>query len=274
LIAWVATAAAATWDLVKDHRSDRTFVTPSPEERVSWSEVVADLLRAAPGGQTPDTLRDRAAALGFEWLDRGDGTIVLADRADALRGAGVFAVRLGPLATELVLQAPHPFYDKGTGQLAAELFDAGAVRALCVATANRYAAEGSDPAHAPEGWMQAATDGIARAVPAPLFVQIHGFSQKTTDACAVLSDGPVRLDPARLQSAGRAVADALGCEDVRTGDQVPELAARKNAQGLLLVDRAAFLHLELSPEIRTSLLADEGRQVHLSAALSKLAGGD
>jgi hypothetical protein len=272
VIFWVAPAFAGTWDAVRDHRSDDPFVPPMPDQRAAFSALVSDVVRLAPGGNLPPDLQDRAATLGFEVVDGRAGTVVLADCTGELRGAGLFAIRLGPLPTEIVLQAPHPFYDKGTGEIASELFDAGGVRALTVATANRYVAPGSDPAHTPTSWFQAATDGLADGLPEPLFVQLHGFAEGTTEANAVLSEGPTHLDAVRLRSAADAVAMALRCTDLRTGDAVPELAARTNAQGLLLVDRAAFLHLELSPQVRQELLIDAEDRARLSLALASIAG--
>jgi hypothetical protein len=273
VIALVASAWAGTWDVVVASRSDERFVVPTEEQRAAFSALVADVARAAPSGVLPATTTDRAAALGFA-LRQDGGVAVLSDAPGALRGAGVVAVRLGALPSELVLQAPHPFFDVGTGEIGAAMFDAGGVRALVVASANRDAAEGADPAHAPAGWFQSATDGLATALPRPLFVQVHGFGAKTSEACAVVSEGPTRLEPGRIERIALDLVGVLGCTTVRTGAEVPALAARTNAQGKLLVDRAAFLHLELAAGVREDLRAAAERRARLAGYLAALADGE
>jgi hypothetical protein len=272
VIVWALPCFAGTWDVVEDHRSDTRFVPPGPAERLAWSALAADLARVAPSGHEPADLDARASALGFEVV-RAPGTVALVDRKDTLRGAGLVAVRLGPLDAEVVLQAPHPFFDLGTGRIASASFDEGGIRAVVVATANRAVAPDADPAHAPAGWFQAATDGLARGLSDPLFVQIHGFGEHTTDACAVVSEGSSRLSPEELQRASRVIASGLGCHAVVTGDAVPDLAARTNVQSQLLSDRAAFLHVELAREPRDELVADAAARALLTGALVRLAKG-
>lgn len=268
MIVLVSVAAGGTWDTAAALRSHDRFVPPTDPERAAWSALVADLARSAPSGAVPPTLDARARALGFA-LSTDGGVALLAD--DGARGAGLYAVRLGALPSEVVLQAPHPFDDLHTGALAGALFDAGGLRALVVATADRDLALGSDPAHAPASWFQSATDGLAAALPRPLFLQLHGFAATTSDACAVVSEGPSRMDPARVDRLGASLGPVLDCAPVRTGREVPALAARTNAQGRLLVDRAPFLHVELSLPVRQALVADAERRARLHAWVGAVA---
>jgi hypothetical protein len=269
---WSACALAGTWSTADALRADDRFAPPTVAERATYAALVRDLLRDAERGQLPASLGERAADLGFALSVSGE-IATLAEIPDRRRGAGLVAVRLGPLDREVVLQAPHPYHDRGTGALAGGLFDAGGFRAVTVATANRSAAPGADVAHAPESWFQAATDGAAQALQQPLFFQIHGFAASTSDACAVLSEGPTRLAPASLRGAATTLGVALACDPVRTGDEVPALAARSNVQGLLLIDRAAFLHLELSPAVRETLADDPTAASRLAGAIRALAPG-
>ena len=270
MILWSACALAGTWAAADALRADDRFAPPSIAERATYAALVRDLLRDAERGQVPATLAARAAALGFAITVDGD-VATLAEIPDRRRGAGLVAVRLGPLDREVVLQAPHPYHDRGTGPLAGALFDAGGFRAVAVATANRSAAPGADVAHAPESWFQAATDGAAQALQAPLFFQLHGFAASTSDACAVLSEGPTRQAPVSLRDAATTLAAALACDPVRTGAEVPALAARSNVQGLLLIDRADFLHLELSAAVRDTLAADPAAASRFAGAIQSLA---
>lgn len=269
----VALASAGTWPDVARPRllpEGAGWVAPSPEERAAYVALVRDLAIAAPSGTFPAGLAARAAALGLA-LDVAGTTATLREDGDRLRGVGVVAVRAGPLPAELVLQAPHPVSDVGTGAIAGALFDAGEVRAVCLATVHRRAGDGSDPARAADGWLQAATLGLAEALPDPLFVQVHGFAGETTEADAVVSEGASRMPAADLEAAVRRLRVGLGATDVRTGADVPALAARYNAQSRLLADRARFLHVEMSEPLRTALKDDDARRAALHDALLLLA---
>ena len=207
--------------------------------------LLASLARSAPADVVPADAEAAAGALGLALVREGDRLWVVEAGTGPRRGVGVYALRLGPLPRELVLQAPHPTTDLHTGAIVGELFDRGGVRAAAFATTRRDAGEGGDVAHAVETWFQSATQALGEALLSPLLVQVHGFGADTTDADAVLSLGPGRAAPGTLERLRDALARALG-GTVRTGAEVPALAARQNAQGRLLVDRARFLHVELS----------------------------
>jgi hypothetical protein len=255
VIAWVGAAMAGTWELARARRVEGEALPPAPAERVAYAALVRDLARAAPAGAVPPDGAARAEALGLV-LTVADGVAVLAEPEDRTRGAGVVAVRLGPLGGELVLQAPHPVSDLHTGRIAGALFDAGEARAACFATTHRADGEGADPAHTPESWLSAATLGLADALPEPLFVQVHGFGEARSEADAVVSEGAARARPGEVEAAAKALAVGLGVSDVRTGAEVPALAARTNAQSRLLDGRARFLHVELSAGVRERLRED------------------
>ncbi len=262
---------AGTWELVRERRSELAPATPTPAERLAYAALVRDLARAAPAGTLPTDAHTRAGALGLELL-RKDDVAWLVERGEP-RGVGLVALRVGPLAEDLVVQAPHPFSDLHTGAVTAAMFDAGELRAACIATVHRNAGPGADPAHAPESWFQSATDGLAEALDDPLFVQLHGFAPTTSDADAVLSAGGARLPADRLADAMTRIGVALGAADVRSGADVPALAARGNVQGRLLAGRARFLHLEISARLRAVLGEEPGLRAALSDALLLIAGG-
>ncbi|MFZ5480377.1 MAG: hypothetical protein ACOZNI_26675 [Myxococcota bacterium] len=255
MIAFVGLSLAGVWDAARDRRVDGWVPAPAPEARAAYGALVRDLARAAPTGRVPRDADTRARALGLELRVR-DGAALLVEAAGGAAGAGLVAVRLGPLPCELVLAAPHPVTDLHTGAIAGALFDAGDVRAVYLATTWRDAGPDMDPAHAPASWLSTASDALADALDDPLFVQVHGFAEDRTEADVVVSDGAAPLPPWHLAAAVDAITRGLGVGDVRTGDEVPALAARTNAQGKLLAGRARFLHVELSPAVRTSLLAD------------------
>lgn len=264
---------AGTWDLVRARKADSAPTLPTAAERRGYTSLVRDLARAAPSGVVPDALGGRAAALGLD-LVRDDGVAWLVETTGHVRGVGVVGFRLGPLLEDLVVQAPHPFTDKHTGAIVAAMFDAGELRAACVATVRRDSGPDADPAHTPTGWLQAATDGLADALDDPLFVQLHGFAASTADADAVVSSGRARPPRESIGAVAEQVGIGLGATDVRTGYDIPALAARRNAQGRLLAGRARFLHVELSARMREGLKEDASRRAALADTLLLLAEGE
>ncbi|MCB9760736.1 MAG: hypothetical protein H6739_12920 [Alphaproteobacteria bacterium] len=240
----------------------------SDDWRAALVELVEVLARAAPRGAVPDDdAGERANALGMLWLRDGD-VAWIAEVQGSPRGYGALGLRLGPLDAELVLQTPHPRADLHTGDIATALFMGGGVRALSIATTHRRTAR--DAAHDPASPMQAVTQGLAAGLADPLFVQLHGFAEATSDADAVLSGGATRWTEAALACARVRVGAALHAE-VRSGEQVPALAAQTNVQGQLLKDRARLLHLELSLPQRQVLRDDADRQAALRDALLAVA---
>lgn len=274
MIAWLgwSAASAATWDLVVELRADERFALPSESERVAFELVVADLAREAPSGRIPADAPTRLRELGLELVRSGDVAWIVEEAAHT-RGFGLLALRLGELEAEVVLQAPHPFSDLRTGVIASEMFDAGRIRAVWIATAHRDAAPGADPSATPDSALQAVTIALSRSLPSPLFVQLHGFDPATAPIDVVISEGATRVSPAALDRAAERLATALEADAWATGATVPALAARKNAQGAVLVDRARFLHVEMSRDTREALARDATSRDRLAAAVVELASG-
>lgn len=271
IVLWLCGLAdAGTWEQARERHRKDAYLGPTTEERLRYGALVRDLAVAAVAGTLPPTLAQRADALGLG-IEREGAVIRLVEAPGHERGVGVVAVRVGATTGELVLQAPHPLSDLHTGALAGVLFDAGEVRAACIATVHRDATEGSDPSRAADGWLTAATLGLAEALPDPLFVQLHGFGATTTEADVVVSQGASRLAPVDLAVAVRRIGVGLAVADVRTGDDVPALAARGNAQSAALAGRGRFLHVEMSEPVRERLARSEPDRAALADALLLLA---
>ncbi len=268
--------APSTWDRAKQLRAE-DVVLPSQERRLALGRLVVDLLRAAPSGRLPPTLPSRAEALGLRLEQQGD-VVLLGEAGPPYRGEGLVAVRLGPVAAEVVLQAPHPFYDKHTGAIVGAMLDdlatvepgAGALRAIFLATAHRHAGD-ADPAHAVAHPLQGLSDAADLALPDALVVQLHGFSEATTDADAVVSAGSARSGGRLEERARLLLREVPGLDDLRGPDDVPDLAATTNVQGRMLADRTRFLHLELDLDVREALRRDPAVRARLLAVLAALA---
>lgn len=266
-------AHAGIWEQVRRMRDDDAPSTLSAATQAGYASVVHGMADAARSGQPTQSLRAAAASLGFELVD-ADGRLELWPASSQVAAAGVLILRRGMLPAELVVAAPHPFHDAGTGQIATSIFDGAPVRGLYLATQDRYASPDADPAHSTEHALQAATATLADALPGAWFVQIHGFGPTTSLAAAVVSDGAAALPGALMAGAVAAVSQALGVADVRTGREVPALAGRTNVQGAMLRDRARFLHVELGQQLREQLRRRPAQCLQLALALVLVASTD
>ena len=255
-------------------QQDSDYVLPPPATRAAYSALVADLAEAASGGTVPSDAAARAQALDLTLV--ADGTaLYLCEPVEHMRGAGVVAIRLGPLTEELVVEAPHPLADIRTGAITGLLFDRGDVRAAVIATVHRRAGLDADPSASSTSWLGTATDGLARGLEDAMFIQIHGFEGGTTDADAVVSAGVATPGHEAYAQAVRRVAVGIGADDVRNAEDVPALAATKNAQGRYLAEhRLRFWHIELSEPVRTALWSSESRRTEFGDQLLLLAGNE
>ena len=280
VLAPAAWADAALWREVEALRNDGAYTDASAFRRAQVRALVADLVRSLPAGSIPAGAKRRAAEAGLR-LEETEGWIVLGSQPD--QADGFFALRRGTGGPPLVLQAPHAWYDKGTGPLACALFEGGVGRALLVNTAQRNSpsrgdlsvdseTRGADVAHRPESVYQAATLGVADALSDPLVVQLHGFGGGHGAFSAVLSEGAAIQPASDLQMARAALAPLLTrWGGLATGAEVPELSGRGNVQSQALSGHARFLHLELSLDARTALLADPALAAELGRTLARLA---
>jgi len=267
--AWADPAETPTWERTREVRSDAPVV-PDEAWRVDYRDLLAELLRAAPSGRVPAGAATRAASLDLV-LERHGAVLWLVEPVGQPRGLGMATIRLGALPTELVLQAPHPYYDEHTGRIAGALFDSGGIRALMLASAQRHAAEDIDPTRQPEGPLTTACDALAQALPDALVVQLHGFGPRRSAAAAVISTGRARSGGDLASRAFPVLARATGEDDLRGPDEVPLLAALNNVQAALLADRVRFLHLEMSASLRAGLAHDALLREQLRQALLALA---
>jgi hypothetical protein len=278
MIAWLPLAllfqpawADGLWSTVDKARRDAPFNDLSPGERLSAQSLLMDLVAVAPFGEVPADLVSRAALLGLHLRVEEDQVLLWG--ADDVP-YGVFVVRLGP-APALILEAPHAWFDKDTGQLVATIFDSGAARAAFFNQGHRFGGGEGEPleevppdvAHRPASMFQAATLGAARGLANPLVVQIHGFAPRAGQS-VVVSAGSA-LQPSRIEEdLVAALQEVMGdIGPVVDGTALPALAGKKNVQGKGLSSTAPFLHLELSPAARAGLLAEESRRLSFTSAL-------
>jgi hypothetical protein len=263
LVATGLALAGTTWEAATAARGD-AISTTTLAERGARTDVLLDLVRSAPSGKVSEETINRAKAVGLSVVRNGDSLEV----AEVSRGSeGFYAIRLGP-SPSVACAAPHPTYDRKTGEIVASLFELGTCRIALFATAPR---DVIDLAHATETLFQSVSGRLPEAVGDLWMVQVHGFAPETASGDAVLSDGAATLDPSALARARDAIASATGWRIVG-GGEVPALAARTNVQSKALAHQARFLHLEISAERRQALVADRAQLAAFSGALLAATG--
>jgi len=275
---------AARPDLSALYKTARTydragfrFQPPASEPLRRTRALLSHLVRALHAGPPPQALVTEARAAGFELLAARDqaGELWIVREPDGQRaGAGFFALRPGGSA--LCLQAPHTFFDEGTGDIALALFARLRAGGLFFNTVHRYAPPDppdhpADVAHAEATHFAAANQGLLDAAPWTI-VQVHGFGEKQGlgEVKAVVADGvsarPADAPAPRLRVA---LAGRLGKGSVRLyGVDADVLGATTNVEGKAARRAGApFLHIELAGAARRALVRDV---VPLAEALAEV----
>jgi hypothetical protein len=260
---------AARPELATLYRAARTydkttfrFHPPDDEALRRTRALMAHLVGGLRSGPPPQALVDEAKAAGFELgVARDDaGEVWLLREPDGHRaGAGAFALRPG--GSPLMIEAPHTFYDEGTGEIALALFARLRAGGLFFNTVHRYAPPDGDQhpadvAHSEHTHFAAASQGLLDAG-GRVIVQVHGFGGKQPlepQVKAVVSDGTgapgepaARLRAALVKRWGAGTARLYGVDAEVLGatTNVEGKAARRVG--------ATFLHIEMNADTRRAL---------------------
>ncbi len=244
-------------------RQTERFALPGGAELSAARAAFADL--AAFRAPDPGTL----AEAGLAVPEGADGSVLaVGDTPGDPAGRGLFAVRDGGLP--VLVSAPHQFRDLKTGEIAAKLFSEAPYRAAAINTAPRdLSVEGSDR-RADLGKLEATHfNAFHRAFhaahPRARIVQLHGFAsdrRKTKAGRAagfIISSGASRPAPEAEKIA--ACLRRAGFDARLYPTEVRELGGTRNAQRAALIDAGApdgaFIHVEMSPDIRETLVNDQ-----------------
>jgi hypothetical protein len=268
------------WDKTRllPYRPDRVLSENRFNSLVEHTEAVLGAVRAndweaaAKLGQALAPFHLRAIRV---LLARGSALAFV----DLQGSAGGYLFRMGKVEMELILQAPHRFFDEGTGTIARFGFERVAIRGMYFNTAHRYAASqgravkssASDVAHDPRSHFSALTLAAAHAFSMPTFVQLHGFSADSTAAeiGAVVSAGQ-----SGNAGAARRVVELLATIGIVARfypDDVKVLGGTENVQGRILSGQPArFVHLEMCPALRERLARSDEAGSFVEALVAQL----
>lgn len=303
----LADASSALWP---GHKQV-TYSPPPPAERAAllevtqalWLGVAADdprlVLLAARAGDAGYRLRRWRVGTREAWL--------LQELPDRERGSGTYLFNVGAagLAASVVLQAPHAYFDKQTGDIAAAVYfapDAPAqLRALTTNSVHRYQTRPgvrkkapnspTDVCHNPEHVFSDVTTTLLTHGARGVF-QIHGFADRPADddadargapdddapaepsMLAVVSAGGKQRPPGAARALAASLVQAFGPGVLSYPEQTKELGATTNAQAARVDAHAGaqFVHLELSSTLRKRLISDRGSARALQQALALAVG--
>ena len=275
-----------------------SFADTSSVEHEAIAKLIPRMLEGARAAKAPDprAWQQDAAAAGLQievWKLEGQTYWALLEPSDRVRGAGAYIFRVAPPepGPMILLQAPHNFYDMGTGRIAAEMFfdppPGARSRALFTNTIHRYQlAPGdkkkrkhnpADIAHNPQHAFSIATEAFANAAGGARVIQIHGFGARTDDdgegepgsVAMVVSAGDEAGSSPLTAALAPALAAEFGSDVKRFPEDVKFLGATTNAQGRLLrkIDGSEFVHVEMSSDLRKRLLDSAQLRKKLAAIL-------
>ncbi|HGG57634.1 MAG TPA: hypothetical protein ENK31_07555, partial [Nannocystis exedens] len=174
-----------------------SFEATTTREWNAVQQIIDPLVAALAEGKPLPAVHDIANELGLEleeWRVEGVTLWVLIEPKARRRGAGIYLFRRDAAVAGdrplRLLQAPHSYYDTGTGRLALMLLVRGSADArpdvLFANSMHRYGRPGGDVpvlpvptdlSHNPDHLFSAMTDALARTHGRVQVVQLHGFAR-------------------------------------------------------------------------------------------------
>ncbi len=207
----------------------------------------------------------------FEHILRGERFVVLSSHSDG----GHYVFRCNHAEPGILLQAPHVFHDRGTGEIAVGIFLEGgpAFRALFMNSSHRDQMRRGRKVD-----LVRRRSHVFHRVTAALYspslslVQVHGFSERKHENAGdlILSNG-TELVTDKVMELKVALRGAQGTVHAFPVDGL-SLGGTKNVQGEFWNrgETRDFLHLELSGRYRKKLLKDKSERRLLMNALKGL----
>jgi hypothetical protein len=235
------------------------YVIPTRGEQADFAELVSQLNANEPM-QALQLANDHDYRLNY-YEDRGDEYAVsylLREQRPIQKGWGVYAFRVNS-TSNIIVEAPHPLYDRRTPLIAVDVYRALDARALLIAGAHRNANQdgSADVAHAPESIFQSIHESMAREIQSDsgtaIILQIHGFHSSKHEGYpqTVIGFGKNIL-PMESDLATK-FEQALSVQGVQAGlcteDTWTDLCGTKNVQGAS-PDGILFFHIELQETVR------------------------
>jgi len=235
------------------------YVIPTNKEQADFATLVS-MINTRESTRAADLAAKNDYTLSY-YVDRGDEHAVsylLREKRPIQNGWGLYAFRADS-TSNIIVEAPHPLYDRRTPAVALDVYRALDARALLIAGAHRNAnSDGSaDVAHAPESIFQSVHESLSQEIQAELgnviILQIHGFHTSKHDGYpqAVFGFGK-KMQPTEFAFA-QELRDALIEQEINvglcTGNIWQDLCGTTNIQASS-VNGGVFLHIEMDEKMR------------------------
>ena len=235
------------------------YVIPTKREQDDFAQLIS-LLNTG----NLESVARLAAHNGYaliNYTDRGDDNAVsylLREQKPIQKGWGLYAFRVDS-TSNIIIEAPHPLYDRRTPSVALNIYRALDARALLIAGAHRNAnSDGSaDVAHTTESIFHSVHNALSQeiniATRKVIILQIHGFHNSKHEGYpqAVFGfgeklQGSELILAKTLESAFSAHRINVG---VCTGYVWQDLCGTTNVQASV-TNGGIFVHIELDEKLR------------------------
>ena len=195
------------------------------------------------------------------YIDRGDDDAVnylLRENKPIQKGWGLYAFRVDSLSN-IIIEAPHPLYDRRTPTVAMDIYRALDARALLISGAHRNAnSDGSaDMAHTTESIFHSIHSALSKELQTAsgnaIILQIHGFHTSKHDNYPQAVFGFGKKMEGKEFTIAKKLEEAFSRQGITvglcTGDVWQDLCGTKNAQGSV-AQGEMFIHIEMDEQIR------------------------
>ena len=235
------------------------YIVPSEKEQKDFAKLISFLSAADFGSAAPLAAQNHYRLIRY--TDRGDDNAVsflLREEKPIQRGWGLYAVRVDP-TSNIIIEAPHPIYDKRTPTVAMNIYRALNARALLIAGAHRNAnSDGSaDMAHTTESIFHsihvALSEELKPTTGDLIILQIHGFHTSKHEGYPQAVFGFGKKMEGKEFTIAENLKNAFSAQGINvglcTGDVWQDLCGTKNAQASV-ANGGIFIHIELDENLR------------------------
>ena len=232
---------------------------PTKAERADFNRLVS-LIVSNELADTTLLVGQNNYTLNY-YVDRGDDeamSYLLREKRPIEKGWGLYAIRLNS-SSNIIVEAPHPLFDRRTPSVALDIYRALDARALLIAGAHRNAngTGTADAAHDKNTIFHTVHETLSKDIAATsgdvVVLQIHGFHTSKHDGYPAVVIGFGReIQPAEsllAQELEAALVERGVNVGLCTGDVWLDLCGAKNVQAAAM-GGGAFLHIEMDEELR------------------------
>lgn len=260
---------------------NNNYYTPEFKKLAEAETLFSKALVSQPDNDRIDEFKQ----LGFDVTLKSSKFVnytMISEPSLQCHGKGSYAVNYST-DNNIMIQSPHVFYDKYTGEIAEQLFSTGRFYVTAMNSVSRKAKasnsdDTADLAHNDDSYLMRFSIAFAKNNKNNKIIQIHGFSRKKRKtpsgrlADVIISNGTKR---ASLTS-----KKLFQCLKKQFQEQnilhypydVRELGATKNiiAKRLRMMAFDGFVHLEMSYNFRKKIKTDPNKLDKVAQCLAQL----